>query len=666
MASISLLRSVIHLVAVTSFALGSYVIDDTNGLGRRFDGIGGLSGGGATSRLLVSYTDPYRRQILDYLFTPNFGASLHILKVEIGGDAQSTDGTEPSHMHSADDENYQRGYEWWLMKEAKARNPNIKLYGLPWGWPGWVGNFTSSPYTDIQQSVNYVLKWLQGAKQVHNLTIDYIGIWNERTYSIPYIKLLRKTLDSSGFRDTQIVASDGKFEISYDVLRDAELASAVSILGFHYPGTYVTKYTLETGKMLWSSEDYSTFNDAVGTGCWARILNQNYVNGNMTSTISWNLIASYYEALPFDRDGLMTAVQPWSGYYVVEGPIWISAHTTQFTLPGWKYYKHGSGAGHFDQGGSYVSLTDGKNLTIVIETMTHDHSKCIRPSLPPYDVKAQTASFILKGQFASIKSLNVFYSKPGFGGANSTYFVKKDPIQVVGGQFQLNLEPDEIYTLTTSPLGKKGSYDAPPPPAPFPVPYYDDFDVYPLYSEAAYFADQSGCFEIRDSGNTTRGNVMQQVATSYPVNWCTDAHTPISYVGNHLWHNVSFSVDANISSPAGGVMVAARLQKGGCGLVSTEGIFLWLFANGSYALSTDILRYNVLKSGSTPVEANKWFTVHFEVLDSTTLTIKSSINDKPLFSYAAKEQLSTKGFVAIGTVDYGPSQFDKFTIFSAF
>ncbi len=29
------------------------------------------------------------------------------------------DGTEASHMHTEDDKNYQRGYEWWLMTEAK-------------------------------------------------------------------------------------------------------------------------------------------------------------------------------------------------------------------------------------------------------------------------------------------------------------------------------------------------------------------------------------------------------------------------------------------------------------------------------------------------------------------------------------------------------------------
>lgn len=51
----------------------------------------------------------------------------------------------------------------------------------------------------------------------------------------------------------------------------------------HYPGTKTVQNAILTGKKLWSSEDYSTFNDDVGAGCWARILNQNYVNGNMTS-----------------------------------------------------------------------------------------------------------------------------------------------------------------------------------------------------------------------------------------------------------------------------------------------------------------------------------------------------------------------------------------------
>ena len=135
------------LIAVISLnqVCSGYVIDITPGVGHRFDGIGGLSAG-SSSKLLVNYPLNLRNEILDYLFKPNFGASLQIIKVEIGGDAQSTDGTESSHMHEPWDENYRRGYEWWLLTEAKKRNPYIKVYGLAWAFPGWVGNGTGDPY----------------------------------------------------------------------------------------------------------------------------------------------------------------------------------------------------------------------------------------------------------------------------------------------------------------------------------------------------------------------------------------------------------------------------------------------------------------------------------------------------------------------------------------
>ena len=56
----------------------------------RFDGIGGLSGGGATSNFLFAYPEAAQTEMLDYLFKPNFAASLAILKVEIGSDDQTT------------------------------------------------------------------------------------------------------------------------------------------------------------------------------------------------------------------------------------------------------------------------------------------------------------------------------------------------------------------------------------------------------------------------------------------------------------------------------------------------------------------------------------------------------------------------------------------------
>ena len=67
--------------------------------------------------------------VLDTLFTPGFGASLQILKVEIGGDAQSTDGSEPSHAHTRAEltkPNFKRGYESWLMVEVGVNQPLVQ------------------------------------------------------------------------------------------------------------------------------------------------------------------------------------------------------------------------------------------------------------------------------------------------------------------------------------------------------------------------------------------------------------------------------------------------------------------------------------------------------------------------------------------------------------
>src|SRR3954466_2447862 len=63
--------------------------------GRIFDGVGAVSGGGGKEKMLYDHPEPQRHQILDYLFKPGVGASIQYFKVEIGGDANSTDGAEP-------------------------------------------------------------------------------------------------------------------------------------------------------------------------------------------------------------------------------------------------------------------------------------------------------------------------------------------------------------------------------------------------------------------------------------------------------------------------------------------------------------------------------------------------------------------------------------------
>jgi galactosylceramidase len=183
------------ILFVASEAPGAQTIAiSTADTGSTYEGIGAVSGGGATSVLLHDYVEPQRSQILDYLFKPNFGAGLQELYIEIGGDGNSTQGSEPSHEHTSTDKNFNRGYEWWLMEQAKARNPNIQLDVTAWSAPGWVGggNFFS------QGTATYLTDYIAGAKSVHDLDLNYVGCRNEKGIDENFLEMFRNTLNAAG------------------------------------------------------------------------------------------------------------------------------------------------------------------------------------------------------------------------------------------------------------------------------------------------------------------------------------------------------------------------------------------------------------------------------------------------------------------------------------
>ena len=174
-----------------------------------FQGIGAISGGGGNSRLLIDYPPSERAQILDYLFSPHFGASLQMLKLEIGGGGFSSDGSEPSVEAVKGQLDCGAGYEFWLARQALARNPAIKLYGLQWSAPAWVRDRHGGLWS--RADVGYVVDWLRCARQ-NGLTVSYVGGWNEHYQGTPvqqaWFVNLRTALDAAGFTGTQIVAAD--------------------------------------------------------------------------------------------------------------------------------------------------------------------------------------------------------------------------------------------------------------------------------------------------------------------------------------------------------------------------------------------------------------------------------------------------------------------------
>jgi hypothetical protein len=67
-----------------------------------------------------------------------------------------------------------------------------------------------------------------------------------------------------------------------------------------------------------------------------------------------------------------------------------------------------------------------------------------------------------------------------------------------------------VIPLRCGASPERGTIPTSGPSKSFPVPYTDDFEGYPLSSEAAYFADQAGSWEIVQASDLSHGLVMRQ------------------------------------------------------------------------------------------------------------------------------------------------------------
>jgi galactosylceramidase len=257
-----------------------------------------------------------------------------------------------------------------------------------------------------------------------------------------------------------------------------ELASVVDVLGAHYPGEHGPTLAQSLGKPAWSSEDYSQDSTGKGPSCWARVINQNYVAGNLTASIAWNLIDAYYEGLPFGHNGLMRANKPWSGHYIVDNSIWASAHTTQFAKVGWHYLTHGHGSGWLQHGGSYVTLVppgttqqqkgqqEGQReeqaaqpvMTMVIEKMNPSTAGCRWEGVANKTTPtAELAQFELAGHLSTVTTLAV-WSSHFPGGALLRLSLSKHAHLFVHYFFRLRRTFSHAYTLTVPPFSFTASH----------------------------------------------------------------------------------------------------------------------------------------------------------------------------------------------------------------
>ncbi len=538
--------------------------------GKRFDGIGAVSGGGATSVLLKDYPEPQRSQVLDLLFKPRFGASMSALLVEVPGDGNSTQGSEPSHMHAKDDLNFSRGYEWWLMSEAKKRNPDLSLDACAWGCPGWVGNgnFWS------QDMCDYYVKWVQGLKSVYGLDLDAIGCRNEKGVNENFAKKFRAALDAGGLEKVRLHGFDNwgktKFDWTKDMTNDVVLRKAVAIISNHTMTEVPTPEAVQQlaaslGKPIWNSEEHIY---KKGFDCEISLVqsfNDNFIRSGVTKILNWYLVGSVYPMESYSEDPpAMIANSPWSGNYHTREVLWGYAHYGQFSKIGWQYLN--GACGKLDDGGTFVTLkSPGKDYSVIIETKDA--------------TSVQNVTFNVSGGLSTGK-LCVWRSDA------KEQFVRLDDIKPKNHSFTIALDPDAVYSISTTTGQQKGSFADIPAEQKFPFPYYETFDEYSSPKQFGYLphytADIASVFEIAERPDKT-GKCLRQVVSRKPQSWAPE-WMPYTIIGDEHWQDYEVSADIYLDD-GGWAGVMGRVNNVGDGYgCAPKGYYLRLAADGTCSL----------------------------------------------------------------------------------
>ena len=589
-------------------ASGSVIITlNEKDSGRIFEGIGGVSAG-ASSELLIDYPETQRKEILDYLFKPKFGASLQQLKVEIGADVCVV-GAEASHARNLNElrfpkkEYYERGYEYWLMKEAQKRNPEMIFCALEWGIPAYLTGFWT------RENAEYIVQFVKGAKDFLGIKMKYISPGkNESTMDGNWLKnVLKPSFDKAGLSDVKILAPDDNaryWSFCNELARDSQLASTVSAVGYHYVYGHLPKMDNEEypvpeaakklGVSLWASEDWSMYD-----GTWknahvlAGILNKMYIRDRITAMEIWCPFDGYYDNTgEYRSTGLFQADQPWSGHYRILPAVWAAAHFTQFTDAGWRY---------IDGGCNYFDKPSGGNYTTLFNPSTGDFTTIVYAD-------SSTRKKMIFNPEGRLSKPNVYVWKSD----EQNQFRMIEKISPTDGRFEVEIEPGSIYTISTTTGQQKGSVAMEMSPAPFPMPYSEDFSGVREGKNPRFFADIEGAFEV-DADPGTKNKYLQQQIIDPPIDWTYSGGFkplgPLTELGDISWKNYSLSVDIQIPGK-GSAQIIARM--GGL-RENTEGYVLKLHHNGYWELFLN--SHLILASGQIKIKPGEWHKLKLNCVD---------------------------------------------------
>ena len=273
------------------------------------------------------------------------------------------------------------------------------------------------------------------------------------------------------------------------------------------------------------------------------------------------------QGLPFEGSGLLTAQQPWSGHYSggdgaggpsptpsLNGPLWTTAHTTQFAAPGWRYLLPGSNA----SGGSGLlppEAGNGSFVTLVSPSGAGDFTLVIEKYAGPCKCKPGGRSAGVAGAvltFATAGGLRGAGTVLEVWRSNETaqFWRDSDVLIASDATFSIHVPADSAVTLSSVRGGAAHGGVAPsaiPAPAPFPLPWVDDFSTYAEDATPVRgWADQQGSW-------AARGGALAQVVAIDPGHnrWSAEDPDPLTLGGHPALANVTARTVAAFAAPPG-------------------------------------------------------------------------------------------------------------------
>ena len=192
------------------------------------------------------------------------------------------------------------------MEQAKARNPNIKLYGLAWGAPGWIGNgnFWS---TDM---INYLLV-LAGLRQAARADHRLPRRLERARLQHPWYEQLRSALNSNGYSDMKIVGADSGWWTANDVDTNSAFAprstssarttpAGTGRRADQLPGA-VERHHLRQAAV--GERERLATTTTTARKPLARGINRGYIDGKMTAYLNWPIDRRDHPEPPVPDDG---------------------------------------------------------------------------------------------------------------------------------------------------------------------------------------------------------------------------------------------------------------------------------------------------------------------------------------------------------------------------